>query len=363
MKPRILFLADVNSSHTQKWAKSLALDGFKIGIFSLNKLESSDRLNHANIDLLYEGNKVKHFGSLSKLSYLLVLPRLIYFIFKYKPSIIHAHYATSYGLLGALVTVFSPLFVSVWGSDLLDFPNKGFFHKLAIKFVFFRAKKICVTSSLLKKEITKYTSKQALVIPFGIDLDVFYDFHLYNNSSFTFGCIKHLEKIYNIDKVILAFNLLLKKYNNVSVKLLLVGDGKERESLKALVKFYNLTDHVIFAGAVNHKSIPWFINKLDVLVNVSEMESFGVSVGEAMACKTPVIVSNLEGFHDLVPDEKIGLITKSTGVEDIFNCMEKYFLNRSLRVVHAEEAFKHVTKHFDWNKNVLEMESVYAEVV
>jgi glycosyltransferase involved in cell wall biosynthesis len=160
----------------------------------------------------------------------------------------------------------------------------------------------------------------------------------------------------------LAFNLLVKKYSDRSFKLLIVGDGSQREALASIAKFYNLKGHVIFVGAVNHKSIPFYINKLDVLVNVSEMESFGVSVAEAMACKTPVIVSNLEGFQDLVPDEKVGLITKSTGIEDIFICMEKYFLNSKLRVDHREEAFNRINEYFNWNKNLLEMENLYSEV-
>jgi len=362
MKQRILFLADINSPHAQKWVKSLASDGYEIGIFSLTALKIAAGKESDGVTLLYHGNKTRHTNSFFKITYLLVLPKLIFYIFKYKPAIIHAHYATSYGLLGALAAFFKPLFVSVWGSDLLKFPKKSFMHRLLIKFVFFRANKICVTSSLLKKEIKLYTSKKVMVIPFGIDLDLFYNFNLNRETFFTFGCVKHLEKIYNIDKVILAFNLLVKKYSNRSMKLLIVGDGKEKDNLMTLVKFYNLSEHVDFTGAVNHKSIPWYINKLDVLVNVSETESFGVSVAEAMACKTPVIVSNLEGFQDLIPDEKIGLITKSTGLEDIFICMEKYFLNSELRINHAEEAFKRVKEHFNWNQNVIDMENLYSEV-
>jgi len=361
MNPRILFLADINSPHAQKWIKGLAMDGFQIDIFSLNN--TNNLIAADNINILYQSNKTSKSNFVSKIMYLLVLPRLMYYMIKFKPDVVHAHYATSYGLLASLTTFFTPLFVSVWGSDLLNFPNKSFFHKLILKFVFCRATKICVTSSLLKTEIKKYTSKAPLIIPFGVDFNLFYDFHQKNEPDFTFGCVKYLEKHYNIDKVILAFNMLVKKYKKERVKLLIVGDGTQKSELVALVKYYQLEKMVCFAGSVKHKNIPWYINKLDVLVNVSETESFGVSVAEAMACKTPVIVSNVEGFKDLVPDEKIGLITKSTNAEDVFICMEKYFLNNQLRSEHAEEGYKRVNEFFNWDKNLLEMEALYFEAV
>ncbi|MEI8137204.1 MAG: glycosyltransferase [Bacteroidota bacterium] len=362
MIPRILILADINSTHTQKWVLGLANDNFKVGIFSFNSNESNWYQGHKNISCLNKKGTKTKLSLLNKVAYLLLWPKLMYQLFKFNPHIIHSHYASSYGLLGAL-TFFKPFIVSAWGSDIMDFPKKNLLNKLILKFVLHRANKICVTSTILKKEILLYSKKQVCVIPFGINLNIFYSNDSeHKRDTFTFGCVKNLEPIYNIDKVIIAFNLLHKKHPNISLKLRIVGSGSQRAELEELINYYQLKNNVDLIGAVAHSEIPSFLNTMDVLVNVSETESFGVSVAEAMACKTPVIVSNLEGFKDLIPNENIGLITLSTSPEDIIISMEKYLFNNDLRIDLAKNAFQRISEKFSWNENLIEMEKLYIEM-
>jgi glycosyltransferase involved in cell wall biosynthesis len=362
MTPKILILADINSTHTQQWVKGLAEDNFKIGIFSVNSSDNNWYEINNNIICLNKKRSRSKLNLLSKLAYLLVWPKLIYQIFKFKPDVIHSHYASSYGLLGAL-TFFKPFIVSAWGSDVMDFPKKNSLNKLIIKFVLFRANKICVTSTVLKKEIALYSNKQVYTIPFGINLNLFYANNTHHsNNIFTYGCVKNLEPIYNIDKTILAFSQLQKKYPNKNLKLKIIGDGSQKEELKALINYYELNDKVELIGAVEHDKIPSYLNTLDVLVNASQIESFGVSVAEAMACKIPVIVSNLDGFKDLIPDENVGLITRSTSPYDISIAMEKYLTNNELRTTLSGNAFQRISENFSWNKNLNEMEKLYFEM-
>lgn len=363
MTPRILFLADINSPHTQKWANSLSNDGFEIGIFSFNNSSTNWYSDNKNIICLHKAIKKSSGGILSKLKYLILFPKLIYTVLKFKPNVIHSHYASSYGLLGAL-TFFKPFIVSAWGSDIMEFPKKSFLQKCILKFVLYRASKICVTSKVLEKEIGNYTTKNVYVIPFGVNLNVFFAFkELRRNNEFTFGCVKYLEKIYNIDKVILAFNMLVKKYPDSDLKLKIVGNGGEKENLQRLIELHHLTFNVSLLGEVPHAQVPYHLNTLDVLVNVSEIESFGVSVAEAMACKIPVIVSNIEGFKDLIPDASVGLVTDSTSVENIFKAMETYYLNSELRNTTANNAYSLVTNRFNWLLNLNQMEKLYLEFV
>ena len=362
MTPKILILADINSTHTQKWVLSLSNDNFVIGVFSFNSSESNWYLNNPKIICLNKKETKSKINLLNKLAYLLFWPKLIYQIIKFKPDIIHSHYASSYGLLGAL-TFFKPFIVSAWGSDIMDFPKKNSLNKLIIKFVLFRANKICVTSSALKKEISLYTNKQVYTIPFGINLNMFYANSINRmDTNFTFGCVKNLEAIYNIDKTILAFNLLLKKYPNKSLILRIIGEGSQKQELINLIKHYNLENYVEMVGLIEHNQIPLYLNQMDVLINVSEIESFGVSVAEAMACKIPVIVSNLPGFKDLVPDESVGLITASTSPSDICNSMEKILINNELRSQISKNAYERISQKFNWKNNLNQMEELYFEM-
>ena len=138
---RILFLADVNSAHTRKWAVSLAEKGFTIGIFSLGEPES-DWYKGKNISVFSAEIGKRKFSSVSfsKISYLKSVPYVKKIIRKFKPDILHAHYATSYGIIG-VCTGFHPYIISAWGSDVMDFPNKSFLHKLILKRILSKADK------------------------------------------------------------------------------------------------------------------------------------------------------------------------------------------------------------------------------
>ncbi|MBL7934694.1 MAG: glycosyltransferase, partial [Bacteroidia bacterium] len=255
MKSRVLFLADINSPHTQKWAISLAEKNFEIGIFSFNHSDLKWMASTKNIVCLRQAKEKQLNNPFSKLKYLLLLLRLFIVILKFRPHIMHVHYASSYGLLGAL-TFYKPLIISAWGSDLTEFPDKSWLHKYIIKFVLWRADKICVSSTLLQREVKKYSKKPSVIIPFGIDFTSFYK---PKNSSlphtFTFGCVKPLEKHYNIDKVVVTFSLLIKHYPKSNLRLKLVGDGMMRDRIFLRAKQLRLLSLIEFTGWVEHQFV------------------------------------------------------------------------------------------------------------
>ncbi len=359
---RILFLGDINSPHFQKWVLALAKAGTIVGIFSFNNSKEDWWLSEQNIIYLKQSKSKQSNTLFGKLSYATFLPQLLYCIIKFKPTILHAHYASSYGLIGAL-TFFKPYVVSVWGSDVINFPKQSKIHKLIIKFVLWRATKICVSSTLLKREVKNYTKKPSIIIPFGIDLTIFTTAKLKKPSThFTFGCIKHFEEIYNIDKVVEAFYLLVKKYTHYSLILVLVGNGKTKKKVEKRVYDLGISDRVNFLGFIQHKFIPQYLNTFNALINTSEYESFGVSIAEAMACKVPVIVSDIDGFKDLVPDSRNAFISKSTSIEDILKAMETCLLNAKQRNEATIRSYNLVIQNFNLINNLEQMNSVYKEL-
>ena len=154
---RVLFLADGSSIHTKRWVNSLLEKGVTIHLFSLKPVNAADYPDH---DFTFTHfNLQKRFGGLSKLSYLKVLPELKKVIRDFKPDILHAHFATSYGLLGAL-SGFHPFILSVWGSDVFDFPKKSFLHKSILEYNLKKADRILSTSHVMAEETKIYTDKE-----------------------------------------------------------------------------------------------------------------------------------------------------------------------------------------------------------
>ncbi|MBL7916787.1 MAG: glycosyltransferase, partial [Bacteroidia bacterium] len=274
---------------------------------------------------------------------------------------VHAHYASSYGYLGAY-SKFHPFVISAWGTDVMKFPYEGKIKNKLIKFSLNKADALCATSNTLDVYIKKLVSKPVHVIPFGIDLNLFKEIkELKSPNKFVFGAVKSFEKIYNIDILIKAFALVHTKHPKT--ELLLVGDGSEKDYLMSLVKQLKLESSVIFAGRVPSAITPQYFNKLNCLVNVSQYESFGVSVIEAMACKVPVIVSATGGLMEIVTHEVNGLHVSHVNESTTADAMERMLSDKSLADKLIANAYLHVKENYDWQNNLKSQINVYNQLL
>lgn len=171
---RVILLSDIDSEHTEKWALGLASKGIEVGIFSMNRTSSDWFIKQPGIQVLFQSDKAISGSKFSeKAGYVFYSKKLKLAIAEFKPDLIHAHYATSYGLLGAL-SGFHPFILSVWGADVFDFPRKNFLTRSLFKFNLGKADKVLSTSYVMRKEILKYFSGEVEVTPFGVDLSRFY---------------------------------------------------------------------------------------------------------------------------------------------------------------------------------------------
>ncbi|MGZ3931484.1 MAG: glycosyltransferase, partial [Bacteroidia bacterium] len=207
MSLKVLLLSDSNSEHTEKWAMGLAAENIEVGLFSFNKSTYKWYENVKNITVLYEPESgINANTKFTKLNYFSNVADLKKAIAVFKPDILHAHYATSYGLIGALAD-FHPYIISSWGTDVMKFPQKNFLNRSILRYNLKKADVLCATSFTIKDYINQVISKDVKVIPFGVDTDVFKPRtvkNIFGAGDFVVGSIKPLEKLYNIDVIIEA---------------------------------------------------------------------------------------------------------------------------------------------------------------
>ena len=362
---RILLLSDTYSEHTEKWALGLASNGIEVGLFSFNKASYPWHYGKPNITLLFEPeSQLNPVSTSSKLSYLKHVKLLKAAISQFKPDIVHAHYATSYGLVGALAG-FHPYVISAWGTDVMKFPQKNFIFKSILKYNLSKADTICATSYTIKDYLKPVTSQEIQVIPFGVNVMEFSKKEvksLFGKDSFVIGCIKALEDLYNIDVLIKAFSILKSKYPAKSLKLLIIGVGSQEAELKKMVSDLNLKGDVIFTGRISFSEVSNYFNMLDILVNISDYESFGVSVIEAMACEKPVIATNTGGLKEIIENSAFGSLVEIGNVSQTANEMERYLLDETLKQNVGKAARAKVIEKYNWTNNIKQMIDVYSQL-
>lgn len=366
---KVLLLADPDSSHTIKWARSLSQQGLEIGIFSFSSYNSELYLNNPNIRIFKGGIDralcSNSFSGFRKISYLKAFPRLLASIREFNPDVLHSHYVSSNGLLG-LLSGFRPHVVSVWGTDIFEFPSQSFLHKFIIKLCLKRSNKILSTSNVMAVEVKKYTNRPVSVTPFGIDLDLFKKTEGESNffpGDIVIGTVKTLELNYGVEYLIRAFHLVKLAHPDLPLKLLLVGGGSLHDQLKAVVSELGLENCTFFTGPVPYDDVVKYHNMLTISVSVSLRESFGVAVIEASACEKPVIVSNVGGLPEVVEDGVTGYIVPPKNIRKTSIALEKLVLNPELRSKMGRAGRERVKKLFDWKQNVRQMIGIYNNVV
>jgi 1,2-diacylglycerol 3-alpha-glucosyltransferase len=129
---------------------------------------------------------------------------------------------------------------------------------------------------------------------------------------------------------------LLRGFHQLSlqipqVKLLLVGDGPERENLEDRVQHMGLTDQVHFTGVVAYADLPPYYAMGDVFVTPSITETFGLTVVEAMASGLPVLGIESPGVADNIQPEVTGLIS-SLVLDDFIAKMNRIATDVELRI-------------------------------
>lgn len=360
-KSKITLLANIASIHTTRWANALSEKGYDIHLIT----------QHRGGDLISERVKVHHLPFQGNKGYFLNVPFLRKCLKKNKPDLLHAHYASGYGTLGSL-SGFHPYILSVWGSDVYDFPYESSLRMGLIKKNLKAADLIASTSHVMAKQTHKICEglSKIHVTPFGVDINSFKpDKSRKNEKIITIGTVKTLAFKYGIDTLIKGFaetrNALIARNESMAsmLRLLIVGGGEDRDSLEQLADSLGITDVTEFAGAVPYASVPNYLNMLDIYVAASRLESFGVAILEASACSLPVIVSDVGGLPEVVADGVTGIIIPKDNHHALAKAIEKLVINEDFRRKMGQAGLQRVIDHYTWEDSVSIMEEVYKLVV
>lgn len=359
---KILFLAAANSIHTVRWVNSLVARGNEVHlVYNANHVPTRNKLDKKVIQ-----HRLKHSGNIA---YYLNAAELRKLYREIKPDIVNAHYASGYGTLARMARV-KTLLLSVWGSDVYDFPYQSIFKMHIVKKNISYANHIASTSKVMAKQVEKIMDKKMdiSVTPFGVDIEQFKNIYT-SKKEFCFGVVKTLEYKYGIEYIIKSFFILLNRIKNEgldnNVVLKIYGEGKIKGELENLCKELGIMEKVIFKGYVPNIEVPNALNKMDVfcLGSILDSESFGVAAVEAMSCGVPVIATDVDGFKEVIEDEQTGYIVPRKDEVAMAEKMYELMIDNNKRKKMGEKGRIRVEELYNWENNITEMENVYKMIL
>jgi len=170
--------------------------------------------------------------------------------------------------------------------------------------------------------------------------------------------VSNFRKVKRVQDVIYSFQKIQRK---VKAKLLLVGDGPEMSFVNKLVKELGLSEKVLFLG--KQDSLEDLYSISDLILLLSEKESFGLVLLEAMACGVPSIGTNAGGIPEVIKEGETGYICEVGDIDTVAFHAIHLLSNSELHESMSENAKNSATQLFHSDKVVSQYESIYYELL
>ena len=354
---KICYLGSAASIHTRRWASHFAAQGHEVEIVSF---EPAD----AELDHRVTVHFIKKRFPKS-IECFLRAPQVKKLLAGRQPDIVHAHYASSYGTLGRLCRC-RPYVLSVWGSDVYEFPNRSPLHRELLKLNLSMADQLCSTSDVMAGEIRKYCNRPITITPFGIDCEQFRPVGQRHAEEveFVVGTVKTLEPVYGIECLIRAFALFKQRYVGKSkLRFVIAGEGYLKDQLQTLADNLQVARETEFVGSIPHSEVPALLGRFSVFANLSKSESFGVAPLEASACGLPVLATNVGNLPSIVRDGATGLIVPSGDVAAAADALLALAQNSEMRKTLGSAGREFVVANYSWPVMARRMELLYNSLL
>lgn len=282
-------------------------------------------------------------------------------------DIVHAHLTVSSGMAAAFRKHSSKplLLITEQGFYRSELKYFGPLIKAALK----RADHVHIVSEDLKKKIQNFgiSPEKMTVIPNGVDASAFRP----SQESRS-----RIRKELNVGDEPLAINVsrLVPKNDIVTtmrgfkraceevpgMKLLIIGEGPEKEALIKEAEYLGIKDSTIFLGYKPNNVIAQYYSAADIFIRTPVDEGFGIVFIEAMATGIPTIGTDVGGVPDIITNGENGLLIRAGDEQAVGEAITELVKNRDLARKIGNEGRISVESRFSWDAITDQIESLYA---
>lgn len=233
-------------------------------------------------------------------------------------ELLHVHYAIPHAYAGYMAKkmlkeegIYIPMISTLHGTDITLVGNHPFY-KTAVTFSINKSDVVTSVSESLKEQTIDFfdVHKDIVVIPNFIDASKYVDDYTDCQRSLMADenerIITHISNHRKVKRIADVIKIFARVQETIPSKLMMVGEGPEREPAEKLATELGIREKVVFLG--NSNEIDRILCFSDLFLLPSESESFGLAALEAMINRVPVVSSNAGGIPEVNIDGLTGYL-------------------------------------------------------
>jgi N-acetyl-alpha-D-glucosaminyl L-malate synthase BshA len=349
--------------------KALAKEGHQVHFITYSQ---PSRLDFLNENLFYHEVNLRSYPLFEYAPYELALAsKMVSVVKNERLDLLHVHYAIPHASAAYMAKqilkvegIEIPVVTTLHGTDI-TLVGKDASYEPVVTFSINQSDGVTAVSEDLRKETYEHfnITKDIEVIPNFIDLEKFkkqkkdhFKKAICPNDEVL---ITHTSNFRKVKRVLDVVNIFANIRREIPAKLLMIGDGPDREKAEKLCRDLGISEDVRFLGKL--EAVEEVLSVSDLFIMPSEKESFGLAALEAMACEVPLISSNTGGLPELNVQGETGFMRPVGDIEDMTRkalfVLDKHNLPRF-----KENALKRA-REFDISKILPVYEAHYQRIL
>ncbi|QDO94826.1 N-acetyl-alpha-D-glucosaminyl L-malate synthase BshA [Formosa sediminum] len=290
----------------------------------------------------------------------------------HKIEILHVHYAIPHAYAAFMAKkmleqegIYIPVVTTLHGTDITLVGSHPYY-KPAVSFSINMSDAVTSVSESLKEDTFRLFNikKDINVITNFIDIEkykhAFTDCQRGMMAPDNEKIITHISNLRPVKRILDVIKIFYKIQEKIPAKLMLIGEGPDKEAAENLCDELGITEKVVFFGKSNE--IDKILCFSDLFLLPSETESFGLAALEAMASGVPVISSNTGGIPEVNVHGITGFLSDVGNVEEM-SANAIHILSDSDRLKQFKQNAKERSYIFDIHKIVPQYEKLYKETL
>ncbi|HWN99006.1 MAG TPA: glycosyltransferase [Blastocatellia bacterium] len=362
---RLCFIADPRSIHTARWIRFFAERGHSVALISHCTPEPGlgiDRHYAISEESIRGTRLIKNALEVRKA------------VRDFRAQILHAHYINESGWLAALSGV-RPFVLTAWGSDVYLAPTQSRLARVLTPWTVRRAGYVTADSmdQVARLCAMGRSTDTTEMVTWGVDLDRFTgrDGMIWRTKNsiepdqIVILSPRQWIDNSNIEVILEAFSLARATQPRALLVLKRMTDTGSaiREQLEARIQALGIADSTLIVGEMPEHELADMYAGADVTVSVCASDGTPVSVLEAMAGESALVVSNLPSLAEWIEPDVSGLLVQPGDVQQLCQSLLRLSEDVALRSLVGKNARRVVEERADRRVNLQKVEAIYHELV